>query len=74
MDAAVFLLKSTCQNSRSMASDGPSTARAAAALLEAVLDAAPQSASLAFHDTDGLAAVRVCVTCANPGKPHELEV
>ncbi|CAL5230097.1 g13555 [Coccomyxa viridis] len=75
MQAAVYLLgNSACQHSRSMASDGLSTARAAAALLEAVLDAAPQSASQAFHDAGGLLTVRMCITCAKLGKPHELEV
>ncbi len=75
MQAAVYLLgNSTSPHSRSMASDGLSTAHAAAALIEAVLDAAPQSASLAFHDAGGLLTVRMCITCAKLGKPHELEV
>ena len=75
MQAAVYLLgKSTCQPSRSMAPDGLSTAPAAAALLEAVLDAAPQSASQAFNDEGGFLTIRMCITFAKPGKPHELEV
>lgn len=75
MQAAVYLLgKSTCQHSRSMAPDGLLIACAATALLEAVLDAAPQSASQAFYDEGGFLTIRMCITCAKFGNPHELEV
>ena len=75
MQAAVYLLgSSTCLQSRIVASDAPSTARAAAALLEAVLDAAPQPASQALCDESGLLTIRMCIACAKPGKAHELEV
>ena len=75
MQAAVYLLgNSACLHSRSRASDGHATARAAAALLEAVLDAAPQSASQAFHNESGLLTIRMCITCGKLGTAHELEV
>lgn len=75
MQAAVYLLgNSTCLHGRSVASDALCTARAAAALLEAVLDAAPQSASQALYDESGLLTIRMCITCAKLGKAHELEV
>ena len=75
MQAAVYLLgNSACLHSRSRASDGRATARAAAALLEAVLDAAPQSASQAFYDESGLLTIRMCITCGKLGTAHELEV
>ena len=75
MQAAVYLLgNSTCLHGGSVASDGPFTARAAAALLEAVLDAAPHPACQAFYDESGLLIIRMCTTCAELGGVHELEV
>ena len=75
MQAAVYLLgNSTCLHGGGVASDGPFTARAAAALLEAVLGAAPQSACQAFYDESGLLTIRMCTTCAELGGLHELEV
>ena len=77
MQAAVYLLgKSTCP-----AQSQHGTRRTLrlhvqpAALLEAVLDAAPQSASQAFYDARAASLqIRMCITCAKLGKPHELEV
>ena len=75
MQAAVYLLgNSRCLHGGSVASDGPFTARAAAALLEAVLDAAPHSASQAFYDESGLLTIRMCTACTELGGVHELEV
>lgn len=75
MQAAVYLLgNSTCLQNRGGATDALSTARAAAALLEAILDAAPQSASQALHDEGGLLTIRMCITCAKLGTAYELEV
>ena len=74
MQAALRLLeKSVRMREGVLAPDGGRAARAAAALLEAVLEAAPQAASEAFCDESGFLTVCCCVACAHSAEPQGLQ-
>ena len=74
MQAALRLFeKSARMREGVLAPDGGRAARAAAALLEAVLEAAPQAASEAFCDEGGFLTVRCCVACAHSAEPKGLQ-
>ena len=74
MQAALRLLeKSVRMREDVLALNGGPTARSAAALLEAVLEAAPQAASEAFCDEGGFLTVRSCVACAHSAEPQGLQ-
>ena len=74
MQAALRLLKKSARMREGvLAPDGGRAARAAAALLEAILEAAPQAASEAFCDEGGFVTVRCCVACAHSAEPQGLQ-
>jgi hypothetical protein len=72
--AARLLSQGSCPRSRGLPQEGAKTVLAAAALLEAVLEAAGQPAARAFAEADGLGALRLCLACGQLGDKPALEV
>ena len=74
VQAALRLLeKSTRMREDMLALNGGPTAQSAAAILEAVLEAAPQAASEAFCNEGGFLTVRSCVAYAHSAEPQGLQ-